>query len=494
MSDLERQLQTIEELKVTLSEGQNDALDSVANELRKKLETQNIHVEIEDTVSRLDKSLAIGEEIGRPFHILLDQVEETFTRYNPDLENELELFLLEIEQIFEEPSHRPQGKIILSYRKEYHPEIEELCKKLQIPREGVFLKKLDQEDIIDVVKGITNTERLRQRYKITVENGLPIIIADDLLEDKESPIAPVLSILLTKLYDLAQKEETTELTIDQYQKLKKEGILMADFFHQQMEKVRIWKPEIVESGLALDILNFHTTALGTAGSQAIEQLRQRYEHHGDLIDKIIDRFQQFYLLTDAGKGQTGLAHDTLAPIVIREARESDKLGQRALRILTGKINEFKNDETHVLDEFDLHFVEEGKEGMRLWSELEEKLVAGSIRRRTKNRRLRRMRIILGAIAIIFLIGMGVFSTYSFIGQIEAEAKEDLLELEGMELRVEAILNAKAYPDSLFIEMDRVIDELSEGNLLKEYFIDDTEILQHKNKLDSLKDVASEFLN
>ena len=47
----------------------------------------------------------------------------------------------QIKNIFSNASHRPKGKIILSYRKEYNPEIEDLCKKLEIPREKIFLKK-----------------------------------------------------------------------------------------------------------------------------------------------------------------------------------------------------------------------------------------------------------------------------------------------------------------------------------------------------------------
>lgn len=52
------------------------------------------------------------------------------------------------------------------------------------------MPKLEQEDIISVVEGIASTERLRQRYKTNIEENLAIIIADDWLEDKESPIAP----------------------------------------------------------------------------------------------------------------------------------------------------------------------------------------------------------------------------------------------------------------------------------------------------------------
>ncbi len=243
-------------------------VDLTVRVLQKQLSITESPLDFQSANNRLERWLSIEAKTGRPFHILLDQVEETYTRFNPDLENELENLLQEIKKIFAAATHRPKGKIILSYRKEYNPEIEDLCKKLEIPREKIFLKKLERDDIIEVVKGIASTTRLFEKYKTSIDDNLPAVIADNLLEDKDSPIAPVLSILLTKLWQLSQKEDYGEFTVMQYQDLRKEGILMEDFFHQQMEKIRAWRPKYEESGLALDVLNVHTTALGTADSRA----------------------------------------------------------------------------------------------------------------------------------------------------------------------------------------------------------------------------------
>ncbi|MGB0861815.1 MAG: hypothetical protein ACPGXZ_02810 [Saprospiraceae bacterium] len=480
VSDIERQLEAVKELKKTLSASQQHELQVFVDILEKKLDTQNIDINTEGAATRLDGWLAIEEKTGRPFNILLDQVEETFTRPNPDLENELEQLLLEIQQIFIDPTACPKGKIILSYRKEYHPEIEEICKKLQIPREGIFLKKLEKEDIEGVVNGVNSTERLHKRYGITVDDGLASAIADDLLSDKDSPIAPVLSILLTKLYQLSKKEDVSKLTLNQYQALKKEGILMDDFFHQQMEKVRAWKPDLEESGLALDVLNFHTTSLGTAGSQAIDKLRERYEHQGDIVDELVKKFKELYLLTDAGAAQTGLAHDTLAPIVIKETRGSDKSGQRALRILTNKVSGFENDETLLLDEMDLQFVEEGKEGMRLWSQLEQDLVKASAERRDKNERQRKMRMIMAAVAVGFILLLGVFSTISLIGQKKAEYKEKLTQFEKLLLRSEDILAVEGCAADIFEDMETILDNYSSNSgVINSLFIGGDELEKYE---------------
>jgi hypothetical protein len=83
---------------------------------------------------------ALEEAAGEPLIILLDQVEEIFTKPHPDQNDELETFMDNIQVIFKNPQTKPKGKLILAYRKEYHPEIDESCKNHQVPREEIFLK------------------------------------------------------------------------------------------------------------------------------------------------------------------------------------------------------------------------------------------------------------------------------------------------------------------------------------------------------------------
>ncbi len=426
VSDVKAQIEQMEQLKKSIDVAEHGTLNKLIEQLQNKLNDQNMEVETENRVGRLERWLSIEEETGRPFNILLDQVEEVFTRPNLEIPNELEYFLLEIQQIFAEAGQCPKGNIILSYRKEYHPEIDEFCKKLQIPREGIFLKRLETEDIEEVVRGVESTERLSNRYKIMVEPDLPNIIADDLMEDKDSPIAPVLSILLTKMWELSQKQETTVFSVAQYQILKTEGILMDDFYHQQMGKLSEWNKDVVESGLALDILNIHTTELGTAGICTETDIKERYKHQGVILDDLLDKLQNLYLLADAGQDQTSLAHDTIAPIVSKELRNSDKDGQRAFRILISKANEFKADKTNLLDSADLAIIENGKNGMRLWNETEKELILLSQKQRAKRKALRRNLMITGAVVMVIIIVQSIFSFFQ-VKSVQSNAYE----LEGL---------------------------------------------------------------
>jgi len=335
---------------------------------------------------------------GHPLIVILDQVEETFTQPlsgSEESRGELEDFLEIVKRVFDQPGKRPQGKLILSYRKEYHPEIRDSFQKLLLPYAEVFLQQLDRNGIIEAVEGLTKHPATREKYRLEIEKSadgnLAEIIANDLLSDKKSPIAPVLQLVLTKLWDTAVQEnpESPRFTVARYQQMQKEGIAMDDFLRQQMEQLRQWKPELVQSGLVLDVLHAHTTALGTAGTCAMDELRQNYNHRQDIFDALIVKCQSLYLLTNIQQNQklySRLAHDLLAPVVRSAYHNSDKPGQRAARVLSSKLTDFKADEKNVwLDKADLAAMKKGKNGMRQLTDLEQKLLAISQNLQRRNR-------------------------------------------------------------------------------------------------------------
>jgi len=346
---------------------------------------------------------------GKPVIIILDQVEEVFTQPNLAFPDELEMFLNDLDSIFKNPQNRPQGKLILSYRKEYHPEIEELLKIKAIPRENIFLTHLDRKDIAEVVTGLTRTEKLKKKYRLEIQENLPAIIADDLLEDKDSSIAPVLQILLTKMWNMVIQDDYRFFSVDRYQELRREGVLLGDFFHQQMNKLRSWNPEIEQTGLALDLLSFHTTNWGTADTRSLEEIKKRYGNRAEIFDLLLV-CKDLYLLTNRGENIIGLAHDTLAPLIQNEYKNSDRAGQRAARILESKVVDFIDNKKILLDETDLNLVETGQKGMRTWTKDELQLIELSRKRRNKKVFLRRVLIfsffmVTGVIAILGIFAM-----------------------------------------------------------------------------------------
>jgi WD40 repeat protein len=353
------------------------------------------------------------EKNGKRCVIILDQLEEVFTRPNKNQPRELEEFFEVLQEILGTPGQRPQGKLILSFRKEWLPEIERRLDERKLSRAKVFLERLNRRGIIEAVCGPARPELelLRQKYGLTVADGLPEMIANDLLEDRDSPIAPTLQILLFKMWDSARKRSESCPVFDQdlYLTLKDEGLLLQDFLGQQLSALEKRRPDMVLSGLALDVLAFHTTPLGTSEERTAKEIDKEYKNKAEAATEIVAQGKALYLLSDSQREQAGpnascLAHDTLAPLVRKQFNQSDKPGQRALRILENRSTDWQEDRQGTpLDDADLLVVEKGEQGMRDWHPDELNLVKASREGRRRRKRKRQILLWSGIAAVIAII-------------------------------------------------------------------------------------------
>lgn len=342
--------------------------------------------------------------------VILDQVERDGGEPLGSADD-LASFLQIIAEIFQNFDAKPNGKIILSYRKEYDFDVDKACLEINLPRERIFLDKLNRQDTIEIVNGLTSSRQLRDKYRLSVEEKLPELIADDLLIDKRSSVALRLNFLLFELWRRQQGVENKEFSINSYRRLLKEGSFLTDFFNERMKKLNDWENKIgfpVESsGLVLDILEYHAPDTGIAMSRSREELRGRYQHQSNVLEPLINKLQGLLLLRRMDVDRTILVHDALVPIVRQAFRDSDKPGQRAFRILNQQREVYLNSpENSYMDEYDLMMVEQGALGMRKWTEEEQWLVRISRERRKEIQSERRInRWIRKGAVIIMLISM-----------------------------------------------------------------------------------------
>lgn len=422
----------------------------------------------------LDRWKEIEQANGKPLIIMLDHIEECYTRpmvMEGDFdegtrinigEGEIDNFLQEIKKIFDDLSNLPKGKLLLGYRKEYLPDFEEWFKWYKIPQNKVFIDNLTREEIIEIVQGITTNDRLKRNYQVTIENGLAEIIADDLLEERNATTAPILQMTLTKLWKSCEQESsgTRFFTIQKYQEFKKSRLIMEDFVDEQMLKLKEWNPKAEGSGLILDILMQHTTPFGTAETQSIDKLKERYAHKAKTLEGVLSKARELYLLVDLGN-RTGLAHDTLALIIREKYRKSMYPAQRALRLLENKIPNYVPEDKNrsLLDERELSIVEEGGKGMRYWTEAEMAFVKDSQNRREANKRKKFWRTVGYVASVISVISFTIYSWYlrnqSRQSQVRAEASQ-LMTLAVQSKDMTMALRLAARADSL----SKTVDETS----------------------------------
>jgi hypothetical protein len=357
---------------------------------------------------------------GKPLLAVLDQVEEVFTRPNPEQPAELAEFLTALVSLFGDPTRRPQGRLILGFRKEWLAEISQRLGEHGLPRGEVFLERLGRAGIAEVVAGPRSRPRLRARYELAVSDGLPGLVADDLLADRGSPVAPMLAILLAGMWEAAKARSYDRPVFDEelYHEFRSRGLSLDDFLGRQLGALRDQQPAVVDSGLALDVLAYHTTPLGTAEQRTLADLTETYRHRQDVLPALVQECRDLYLLVDPAQNEPGrapasrLTHDTLAPHVRRRFDESDAPGQRARRILESRVSAKEDGKAAddiqslaPLGDADLAVVAAGRDGMRAWRGQEERLVQVSEAASRAQARVRNRNRLLAVMAALVIVGL-----------------------------------------------------------------------------------------
>jgi WD40 repeat protein len=371
---------------------------------------------------------------GKPLIVVFDQLEEVFSQPNPLEARELEHFVEELGRAFGGAPGKLRGKLILSFRKEWFPEIQKQVESTGLAYLKLFLEAMSRDAVVDCVNGLASTDRLRQKYNLRVEESLPLSIANDLLADTGSPVAPTLQILLTNLWAAATAANghQPDFSVRLYTDLKQKGMLLGDFLDHQLEALRKDQETAVSSGLALDILMFHTTSTMTVQQRTHQEVLAAYgENRAGELQSLMDRCVELALLVDSGgdsaadRGASRLSHDTLAPFVHARYGTSTLVGPRARRIVEGSAAEWNGIDEAPLEAWELKIVEAGAASTRVFDEKQQRLIAQA--REISVKRTRQRRIIRFAFAALALLIVASLISVSFFWK-HAAAQRDLAEL------------------------------------------------------------------
>ncbi|QQS28466.1 MAG: CHAT domain-containing protein [Sphingobacteriales bacterium] len=330
-----------------------------------------------------------------------------------DKNDELQLFINELKSIFGDPNDRPSGKVILVYRKEYHSEIDLRIKQATIPRTRSFIEPLTKQGIGQVVNSLTLSKRAQAFYNLNVETGLSDLIANDLLSDRESAIAPYLQILLTKMWVDANllNPHAPQFTRALYLNLKDDGILLTDFFDQKLEELSKMIPGVVESGFVLELLRGFINRHGTVSKRKMNDIFEQYQNARPLLPDLIERLKRLYLIVEtpasdgnAAANELSFSHDILAPVVREMHDLSDRPVQRANRILKNKLLDWSPaNKKNLLDPSDLAVVESALQWLPKFNANEEELINLSNKNRIRLNKTRLNKSILWSSFIATLL-------------------------------------------------------------------------------------------
>lgn len=322
---------------------------------------------------------------GLPAVWIIDQLEEIFFA---EQQQQLDTLLTTLHTVFYPEETRPKAKLILSLRKEWFADLLDASQKYKINVSRYLLNPLDKLSIIEVIQAPVETTYLRQNYNLNIQNPpdgqLAAQIADDLLTDKQSNIAPTLQIILSRLWDRVENQHNKVWNEELYLNEKKSGLLLEDYLNQQLQDIaekESWGKEAKESGLLLDVLYSHTTIQGTAKTLTTKEYKKYYSHikyHTNLINTLKNHHLIIDLQTNPHntiEKQTRIAHDTIAQQIKINHEQSELPGTRARKILDLKSS--NNNKNDLLSKIEYKEVKKGLIGTRKTNEREELLIRKS---------------------------------------------------------------------------------------------------------------------
>lgn len=153
--------------------------------------------------------------------VILDQVEEIYT--NPAVEYSSQE---EADQLFKEVQLAAETniKMILSFRKEYLAELKNLFINLEV--EDFYLKPLQPNGVLDAIRGVTEQQKAKDIYQLQFgDKTVPATIARAILSDEQSQVAPLLQILLRKMWDKVSDKKPRIFTKELFEEVKSHSLL-----------------------------------------------------------------------------------------------------------------------------------------------------------------------------------------------------------------------------------------------------------------------------
>lgn len=373
---------------------------------------------------QLSAAQAASQPSGKPVVVLLDQIEEVFTDPRVDGNAEVALLAQRLNAVLGEAG--PSPRIILSFRSEWLANIRARFMEVGVPISEFYLERLTRDEIEEVVWGVVSTDRLHKFYGVNIDEDLPRQIANDLLADPESPVSPLLSIILTRLWIEAKTHlaGAQRLSKSTYDERMRNRLDLDQFLVEQIKAVALIRPEDVASGLVIDVLYRHTTDLGTAKELSWKELCETYYHLAKGVDNsflreliaalsahsLLYRVEKTDNLSDNKDKQqvTRLAHDTLALPVRKTYQRSDLLGQRAERRLVSSAEDWDPavPRAGVLEPSGLALIELGLRGTRGPTRKECDFIAASrLAALLTRRRSRRAQLLSGALVLAVVAGL-----------------------------------------------------------------------------------------
>lgn len=309
---------------------------------------------------------------------VLDQVEEAWTRGRGEAE------MAELARALAEAVGPTGGRVVLSFRKEWLPEVEDGLRAHGLRWERFLLGPLDRAGVKDTLEGLVADPRLAEWWGLELEPGLTDRLADAVLTGAEDAVAPVLQVALTRMWERtdararASGSTRHRFTREVWEEVVAEGLGLPRFLDQQFRALHTAHPEATRGGLDLEVLAQHITPAGSGARRTDEELAAAFVD-GPRAVELARALQDLWLLTGDGPGARRLAHDSLAGVVAQARAGSTAPAQAMARRIEALVPYWREGrEGPLLSREDLRLYRHARPFLRVLDADEARLVEATV--------------------------------------------------------------------------------------------------------------------
>ncbi len=390
---------------------------------------------------RLSKESSVLDEIelqklNTPAIWVIDQAEVVFDPSINDPERVLSKVLRFTQMVLES---REDDRILISFRKEYFAEFDALLDRQEIGFKKFYLEPLAPPEVREVIEGINISKSAQLKYELKIDRNLVEEITYLVSSDTDSPVAPTLQVILSKLWDEStlNGKWPPHFSLELFQKqFEKNGHILDDFIEERLDILSHKQRHWVAGGLAIDLLEFFVSPISTSEDRSKKEVLNRYGHINDIM-LLIQEFINCHLIAEASSPEKAvfrLSHDALAPLIKSRFDSSVLVGQMARRLLTNRVfvqnlpAEYTQDSVFSIS--DLEIIEAGKLHTQKLSSLEEEFIKISLAFWESEGRKKRRRRFLFAGTLLGFLAAFLISIFLFRdNQKEQQDRADLLHKE-----------------------------------------------------------------
>jgi hypothetical protein len=317
------------------------ALEDPGRVIRRALQRRLPAASLPENGILVDFLDAATKVLNRPLVICLDQFEEFFSRWSPQVR---QAFIAELAELYE--ARDVPVKIVFSLREDWLAAISEIEARLpELYRIKLRLLPLSPSQACQAIIG--PVEQLGMRYDPALIERLLADLVSERTTDKDAAVMPPqLQLVCSALYERTRSEGRSSITLADYAAIgQAQGILARRIEEALQEHLG------AEREVAKQILMALVTSQAGRAWAGLESIALEIGVEAAMIEHTLARLigQRLVRRLDEGQGYE-LAHDILAASIASWISEEDRQLKQARELLHREVADWQQDRTILLSQ------------------------------------------------------------------------------------------------------------------------------------------------